>query len=602
MVSDVTIFATAFYGILGYNVEFIDFFIVDTVLLTSLLSFLFIILNWRQDIYVVNPHFITGTVVAKLSISAAVVIMVGVASLRNIQVVNILIIIGTVNLILFIILVVKFRFRIRLRVYGKGRETTLIYGAGQSGRQLSNALFLGNRYTVKGFLDDNPILQGSRVLGHIVYSAQNIREVVNATKANSIILAMPNLSTAQKRKIFNKLKNIDVMIMSIPSIDEMLVGKSKLLQVAPLDLETLLGRDRVDADTELLKFAVSEKNILVTGGGGSIGSEICKILLEQCASKIIIYEASEYSLYRVFQELDAVNYDYKCEIIPVLGSVLDNNLLQKVFQTYQVDAVFHAAAYKHVPIVEGNICSAVMNNVFGNLEVLKAAILANCKQFTFVSSDKAVRPTNVMGATKRVAELTCQAFASDYATQTKISMVRFGNVLGSSGSVIPLFQKQIEIGGPVTITHKEMVRYFMTIREASELVIQASALPSSGEVFLLDMGAPVKIIELAELLIKANGYVPNFIGQSGASQSDPSNIEIIETGLRPGEKLYEELLVDGSSTKTAHPKIYSAKESQISLKKLTQFMNSLKDACENNDEIGVLKILYSMPLEFCHKR
>lgn len=600
MVSDAVIFTTVFYGILGYTGAFSDFFIFDTALVTGLLSILFIMLNWRQDIYTVNPHFITGTVVVKLCISAAFAILVGAASLASVQIVNLLTIIGTVNLILFIILVVKFWFRIRLRVFGKSREPTLIYGAGRSGRQLSNALFLGNKYTVKGFVDDNPMLQGSRVLGHHVYSARSISEVVNATKANSIILAMPNLSPTQRLKIFDRLRNVDIKIMSIPSIDEMLVGNSKLDQVAPLDLEALLGRDRVDADAELLKSAVFGRNILVTGGGGSIGSEICKILLEQRASKIIIYEASEFSLYRVFQELNTVNKDCNCEIIPILGSVLDINLLQKVFETHQIDVVFHAAAYKHVPLVEDNICSAVMNNVFGSFEVLKAAIQANCKQFTLVSSDKAVRPTNVMGATKRVAELSCQAFASDHATQTKISMVRFGNVLGSSGSVIPLFQKQIEVGGPVTVTHKEMIRYFMTIREASELVIQASALPSFGEVFLLDMGTPVKIIELAEQLIKANGCVPNFTRESVKSESDPSIIDIVETGLRPGEKLYEELLVDGTSTNTDHPKIFSAKEGYIGLLQLVEFMNVLKEACVNNDEIAVLKILYEMPIEFHH--
>lgn len=600
MVSDAAIFTTVFYGIFGYEGAFSEYFIADTAILTGLLSVLFIMLNWRQGIYTVNPHFITGTVVVKLCISAAFVILVAGVSLANVQIVNVLTIIGTVSLIFFIILVVKFWFRIRLRFWGKSREATLIYGAGRSGRQLSNALFLGKKYSVKGFVDDNPMLQASRVLGHHVYSARNIREVVNATKANSIILAMPNLSPTQRRKIFDHLKNVDINIMSIPSIDEMLVGNSKLHQVAPIDLEALLGRDRVVADSELLKSAVFGRNILVTGGGGSIGSEICKILLEQCASKIIIYEASEFSLYRVFQELNAVNNDGYCEIIPVLGSVLDNNLLQKVFQAHQVDAVFHAAAYKHVPLVEENICSAVMNNVFGSFEVLKAATRANCKQFTLVSSDKAVRPTNVMGATKRVGELACQAFASDHATQTKISMVRFGNVLGSSGSVIPLFQKQIESGGPVTITHKEMIRYFMTIREASELVIQASALPSSGEVFLLDMGNPVKIIELAEQLIKANGCVPNFTGENFESKRDPINIDIIEMGLRPGEKLYEELLVDGASTNTAHPKIFSAKDCHISLLQLVEFMNVLKEACLNLDEIAVLKILYEMPIDFHH--
>ena len=455
-------------------------------------------------------------------------------------------------------------------------SNTLIYGAGSAGVQFATAALQGDTNKVIGFVDDSANLIGSSIHGCKVFATSQIEKLVIQHNVEIIVLAMPSLNGGAKRGIINKLIELPVRVVTVPTLEEILGGGASVSNTQDIEIEDILGRDIVPPDAQLLRACISNKTILVTGAGGSIGSEICLQISQLDARQLILLDVSESALFEIEQTLINIT-DVK--LTCVLGSVLDNVLLHKTFQKYDIDTVFHAAAYKHVPMVEDNQLSALINNVDGTMNVLAEAVEGNCTSFTLVSTDKAVRPTNVMGASKRLAELVCQATA-EISHNTIISMVRFGNVLDSSGSVIPTFKKQIANNGPVTITHRDITRYFMTIPEAAQLVIQSAGMAKGGDVFILDMGEPIKIYDLAKRLIRLSGK--NHY-DCGSAPLDDSSIRIEFIGLRPGEKLYEELLIDASALKTGHPKIMRAKEDFFSKKEIENYLNCMKASLERDD-------------------
>lgn len=455
-------------------------------------------------------------------------------------------------------------------------SNTLIYGAGSAGVQFATAALQGQTNNIIGFVDDSADLVGSYIKGCKVFETSQIEKLVLQHNVEFIVIAMPSLNGDTKRKIINKLLELPVRVVTVPTLQEILSGSLSVSNTQHIEIEDILGRDIVPPDAHLLGARISNKTILVTGAGGSIGSEICLQISQLDAKQIILLDVSELALFEIEQKLiNITDVKFTC----VLGSVLDSILLHKTFKKYDIDTVFHAAAYKHVPMVEDNQLSALINNVDGTMNVLAEAVEGNCTSFTLVSTDKAVRPTNVMGASKRLAELVCQANAESH-NNTIISMVRFGNVLDSSGSVIPTFKKQIASNGPVTITHRDITRYFMTIPEAAQLVIQSAGMAKGGDVFILDMGEPIKIYDLAKRLIRLSGK--NYY-EFGSAPLDVSSIRLEFTGLRPGEKLYEELLIDATALKTSHPKIMRAKEDFFRKKEIENYINRMKTSLNNDD-------------------
>ena len=453
---------------------------------------------------------------------------------------------------------------------------TLVYGAGVAGVQFLTAAMQGDRYNIIAFIDDETDLFGKSIHGRRVFPAREIDRLINERGITTIVLALPSVSKSRRSAILEELLELPVRVLSVPNLQEILEGRSNVDDTQEVSIEDLLDRETIQPDLALLKQTVLGKNILVTGAGGSIGSEICRQLACLNPKSLILLEISEPALFRVEQDL--TNH---CEVLThyILGSVLDEDLLSHVFAEHEIDSVFHAAAYKHVPLVEANPKAGFINNVIGTTAVLRASLEADCSSFTLVSTDKAVRPTNIMGATKRLAELICQAEAK-YSSSTTISMVRFGNVLGSSGSVIPTFRKQIAQGGPVTLTHEDITRFFMSIPEAAQLVIQSSAIAKGGDLFLLDMGKAVKIYDLARRLIRLSGKT---VAVPGTRASGPGDIEIRVTGLRPGEKLYEELLIDELSETTQHPKIMRAVEPALDSSKLKTIISELSAALDADE-------------------
>ncbi len=457
-------------------------------------------------------------------------------------------------------------------ISNKASARLLIYGAGEMGRQAASMLSTNPEHKVLGFLDDDPSLQGVKIRGLRVYNPKDIAKLKKRFQIEFVLLAMARISPAEKRTVVAKLVHESLPIKSVPPLSEILDGKS-LGALKEVSIEDLLGRDAVAPLPGLINDNLNDKTILVTGAAGSIGSELCKKILDAGPRRLIAFDHSEFGLYAFERALieenskDLINEKLTFR----LGSVTDRTAIRRTLAEFDVDFVYHAAAYKHVPLVEENPVEAVKNNIFGTKTVCEEAVRAKVKRFVLVSTDKAVRPTSVMGASKRVAELVVQ----NLHTKSKgsiISMVRFGNVLGSSGSVIPLFKDQIAQGGPVTVTHPEVTRYFMTISEAAQLVLQAGFLAEGGEVFLLDMGEPVKLSDLASLMIELSGQTVLEEGRTG----DGIAIKII--GLRPGEKLYEELLVDDNAVGTPHPKIMKAVEKKLSSKQLAELMSEL-EAC-----------------------
>lgn len=463
----------------------------------------------------------------------------------------------------------------------------IIYGAGSSGIQLKAAFSYSNEIKVSCFIDDSSSLQGSYVDGVKVYNPDKIADLVSEMKISEVILAIPGLGRNETTKILNTLKKYPVIIREIPSVEDIAKGKISISDLKKINIEDLLKRKSVKPNEMLLSADITNKNVLVSGAGGSIGSQLSREILKLKPKSLLILDISEFSLYTIEREL--LEADTLFPIVAIIGNINDQSKLQKILKEYEVDTFYHAAAYKHVPLVEKNIIEGVKCNIFGTLSCIRAVSDSNVSSFVFISTDKAVRPTNIMGATKRFAELILQAYAKKIDNQktlkTRVSIVRFGNVLGSSGSVVPLFRKQIKNGGPVTVTDPDVIRYFMTLEEASQLVIQAGAMGRDGNIFLLDMGEPVRILELARDMIRLSGRTIK------DESNDEGDIEIVFTGLRSGEKLYEELLIDGDSIPTSNKKILQANDVGISFENVQKYLDLFDDAIMKHDHIKAKEIL-----------
>ncbi len=475
------------------------------------------------------------------------------------------------------------------------RLPVVIYGAGNAGIQLLSALRESREYIPIFFFDDNPVLNGTEINGLIVYSF-NKSHLLASNHIKTVLLAMPSISISERKSIVEKLEKFSVKIKLMPVMSDIINGKTKINNLKNITIEEILEREIIPPIEELMTPDIKNRNVLVTGAGGSIGSELCKEIIKNGPKTLILLDSSEFALYQINSELnqEIENNSLKIKLIPLLGLIQNKELLKRIFSYFNVNTLYHAAAYKHVPLLEQNVIEGIRNNTIGTKTLIEAAIKAKINKFVLISTDKAVRPTNFMGASKRLSELICQSFAKRNSP-TIISIVRFGNVMGSSGSVIPLFKKQIEIGGPVTVTHKNIQRYFMTIKEAAQLVIQAGAMGNGGDVFLLDMGKPVKIIDLAVKMIRLYGLKPYLLGENSNSSGD---IEIKITSIRPGEKLYEELLIDKNSIKTSHPRIMSAKENSLNRITLDNILMKIEIACKKNDVKSLVKVLKNSPIYF----
>jgi len=462
-------------------------------------------------------------------------------------------------------------------------KRALVYGAGDAGIQLVSALEYSKEYCLVGLIDDSKELQGNQIRGLDVYSIDSIGDIINKLKVDEVLIAMPSASRTKRLAIINVLEPYPVLVRMLPGVSELAEGKVNIGDLRKVSIKDLLGRDTVEPNKELLGKNITNKVVVVTGAGGSIGSELCRQIVFLKPKALILYEMNELALYTIEKEISNIGI-YSLDIYPILGSVNNKSRLGDVFKHFGVDTVYHTAAYKHVPMVEFNNTEGVNNNIFGTLNCAQAAIDTGVETFVLISTDKAVRPTNTMGATKRSAELVLQALSAQQ-NGTKFTMVRFGNVLGSSGSVIPLFKQQIKDGGPVTVTDENMVRYFMTIPEAVELVIQAGAMGAGGDVFVLDMGKPVCINDLAKKMIRLSGLEVK-------DESHPDgDIEIKYTGLRPGEKLYEELLIGGNVSSTANPLIMRAEEDMLEWDELEPILDGLNEAVVDSDHEKLRRLL-----------
>ncbi|MEM0954381.1 MAG: nucleoside-diphosphate sugar epimerase/dehydratase [Pseudomonadota bacterium] len=464
-------------------------------------------------------------------------------------------------------------------------QKVVIYGAGESGRQLLTALNHGDKFRAVFFVDDDRRVQRSVINGVQVESPERLPGLIEEHDISQVLLAIPSVSADRRRQIINSLVNLPVYVRTVPKFDEILHGKASIAEIQDIALEDLLGREPVPPHPELIDRCITDKVVMVTGAGGSIGAELCRQIVLAKPKELVLLDTSEYALYNIERELRGMadTADYRCNVIPLLGTVQDYKRLLQIFRSFAVQTVYHAAAYKHVPLVEYNVSEGVANNVFGTWQAAQAAVEAEVESFVLVSTDKAVRPTNIMGASKRFAEMCCQSLAS-VQTGTRFCMVRFGNVLGSSGSVVPLFREQISAGGPLTVTHAEVTRFFMTIPEAAQLVLQASAMGTGGDVFVLDMGEPVKILDLARRMIQLAGYTVQ------DEQAPEGEIAISFTGLRPGEKLYEELLLGDNVSGTGHPMILRAEEEFPAMETLGQWVSQLQTYCEQADCDGIKRV------------
>ncbi|CAI2308770.1 nucleoside-diphosphate sugar epimerase/dehydratase [Vibrio parahaemolyticus] len=481
--------------------------------------------------------------------------------------------------------------------YSTQSKEVLIYGAGSGGRQLAMALRSSGDYRVRAFIDGDSTLCNTMILGLPVIAIEDAMPIINKYDVSQVLLAVPSAKRSRRKVILDELAKLPVEVLTVPDMTDIVSGKAKIDELKDVAIEDLLGRDPVAPQQVLLEANIKDKVVMVTGAGGSIGSELCRQIVEQSPKSIILFELSEFGLYQIDRELNQLKVEkgLTCDIVPLLGSVQRQHRLETTMSSFGVQTVYHAAAYKHVPLVEFNVIEGVRNNIYGTYYTACAAIKAGVESFVLISTDKAVRPTNVMGTTKRMAELGLQALAEQEnakANGTRFCMVRFGNVLGSSGSVIPVFKKQIASGGPVTVTHPDITRFFMTIPEAAQLVIQAGAMGKGGDVFVLDMGESVKITDLACNLIQLSGLEVK-------SDANPhGDIDIQFTGLRPGEKLYEELLIGDNVKQTAHERIMTAHEIHLSLEEYDLLLNDLDFACHSMDHESIRTLLLNAPTGF----
>jgi len=473
------------------------------------------------------------------------------------------------------------------------RENVAIYGAGATGTQLMEALKWDPKYHVRQFIDDKPELHGQTLSGIPIKDFDDFKRTINSLKIDILLLATPNAVIESRKKVLSLLSERPLKVKAIPSISSLISNSSNIEEIQGLDIEDLLGREPVKPDTKLMEKNISGKTVIVTGAGGSIGRELCRQIMQWAPSELILLDVSEFATYELVMELNAHKPKSCSKIIPLIGSVQDRNFIKKVMDKFLIDTVYHAAAYKHVPLMEQNVMQCIANNVIGTLNMAETAIKANVENFILVSTDKAVNPTSYMGASKRLAEIICQTL-NQRSEQTCISIVRFGNVLGSSGSVVPLFKQQIKNGGPVTLTHKDVTRYFMTIPEAVQLVIQAGSIAKGGEVFVLDMGPPIKIQDLAKKMIALSGFRPVYSEKKLLTVND---IFIKLTGLRPGEKLHEELSYKGNLQGTAHPHIMTTAERAMSYTNLKNLLSRLCNAIDNDDYKSLVAIVSSITVD-----
>jgi FlaA1/EpsC-like NDP-sugar epimerase len=522
--------------------------------------------------------------------------------------------VGVLQPLIFLLLVSNSRawarFWLNKGARGTEKQRLLIYGAGSAGAQTAAAVANAREIELLGFIDDDEAKSGRHINGVPVLSPKEVPAAVDRLGVTDILLALPSSSRNRRHQIIEGLRSLPVHIRTLPGMADLASGRVAISDFRELDLEDLLGREPVPPNPALLARDLAGKTVLVTGAGGSIGSELCRQILVERPARLLLVEHSEFALYGIHQELEAavasLDTDHlrahrlePPELIGLLGDVRDFQRMIEIFGAYRPDTVYHAAAYKHVPIVEHNLCEGLNNNVFGTLNVARAAMESGVARFVLVSTDKAVRPTNVMGASKRIAEMTLQALAAEsmvrfddnspvsglVRNRTCFAMVRFGNVLGSSGSVVPLFRRQIEAGGPITLTHQNVTRYFMTIPEAAQLVLQAGAMGEGGEVFVLDMGQPVRILELARRMVELSGH-------SVRDETNPGgDIEIKVTGLRPGEKLYEELLIGDNPLATAHPRIMKARENFLSWEELRPVLGRMRAGVYGHDALALRDLL-----------
>ncbi|MFW8590312.1 polysaccharide biosynthesis protein [Glaciecola sp. 2405UD65-10] len=478
---------------------------------------------------------------------------------------------------------------------GSNKKPVVIYGAGSAGRQLATGLATGAEYYVSAFIDDDKAKQGSIIQGVPVIDIQELRTLIFEHKAYKVLLALPSASRSRRNQVISQLEHLSVKVQTIPGFKDVIEGNVPDDQIIDVEIEDLLGREPVTPIPQLMAQHITAKAVMVTGAGGSIGSELCRQILKYKPIKLVLFELSEYGLYEIEKELSEyiVKQGLKTTLYPIMGSVQRINRVEAVMKSFGVDTIYHAAAYKHVPLVEHNVVEGVRNNVFGTYYTARAAINAGVETFVLISTDKAVRPTNTMGASKRMAELVLQALEeAKVNTGTRFCMVRFGNVLGSSGSVVPLFRRQIKEGGPITLTHEDITRYFMTIPEAAQLVIQAGAMGKGGDVFVLDMGESVRIKDLAEKMIRLSGL------DVKDDKNPDGDIAITCTGLRPGEKLYEELLIGDNVLETFHERILTANEAMLSWDDLSPILDKLDRACHNFDHETIREILLNAPTGF----
>lgn len=476
---------------------------------------------------------------------------------------------------------------------GEERRRLLIYGAGRGGQQLANSLRQEPHLVLVGYVDDDPRLSEQQLDGFTVWHSSLLDRILEERQVDEVLLAIPSALRGRRREIVTALQMRKIRVRMLPGIGQLIDGHVTVSDLRDVQVEDLLGRDPVAPNEMLMGRSLLSKNVLVTGAGGSIGSELCRQIIRSHPRRLILVEQSEYFLYAIERELRqlASQEGHDVEIVPELADVADRDSVFRIFRRWQPESVYHAAAYKHVPLVESNPIAGLRNNIFSTLHCALAAEAVGVKRFILVSTDKAVRPTNVMGASKRVCELILQARAQEQKN-TLFTMVRFGNVLGSSGSVVPLFKAQIASGGPVTITHREVTRYFMTIPEAALLVIQAGGMALGGEVFVLDMGQPVRILDLAETMVRLSGL-------SVRDKMTPDgDIEIVEVGLRPGEKLYEELLIGDDPAPTAHSRIMQARENMLAWTSLSADLDRLGGFLSHGGSSGALAVLRELVPEY----